>query len=92
MTEIQEQRTEERIAVREVTGIQVSWTEVERGAPGAFTLQLILDGGGGEYILRPTSVDADVLVRLLDSHRATFDRERKVLMFETRMLRSVAGT
>jgi len=31
----------------EVTQVQASWTEQERGGPGAFTVQLILDRGGG---------------------------------------------
>lgn len=80
--ESRERRTEERIAVRQVTDVQVSWTEEERGAPGAFTLQLILDGGADEYVLRTTAADAEVIVRLLQTHRASFDLERKVLMFE----------
>jgi hypothetical protein len=81
--EQREARTEERITVREVTGVQVSWTEVERAAPGAFTIQLILDRGAEEYVLRPTSSDAEVLLRLFDTNgsRAMFDLERKVLIF-----------
>jgi hypothetical protein len=76
-----EQRTEERITVRQVTDVQVSWTEGERGSPGAFTLQLILDRGADEYVLLATAVDAEVLIRLLETHRAMFDLQRKVLMF-----------
>ncbi|HEU5169025.1 MAG TPA: hypothetical protein VFU46_00735 [Gemmatimonadales bacterium] len=72
---------ERQIKVRQVTHIQASWTEQERGAPGAFTLQLILDNGAEEYVLRPNAQDADVLVKLLArSTNATFDLERKVLM------------
>jgi hypothetical protein len=75
-------RTERHIQVRQVTYLQASWTEEERGAPGAFTLQLILDNGAAEYVLRPTAEDADVLVTLFArSANATFDLERKVLMF-----------
>src|SRR5919204_6271160 len=88
MSEDQERRTEERIAVRQVTDVQVSWTEEERGAPGAFTIQLILDGGADEYVLRTTAGDADVIVRLLDTHSAMFDLERKVLVFSIDALRS----
>ncbi|MGD9890717.1 MAG: hypothetical protein AB7R89_09075 [Dehalococcoidia bacterium] len=40
-----EKRTEERIVVRQVTHVQASWTERERGDEGDFTLQLILDQG-----------------------------------------------
>ena len=77
-----EQRTERQIQVRQVTQVQASWTEAERGAPGAFTIQLILDNGADEYILRPTADDTDVLLELLQrSDHATFDLERKVLMF-----------
>jgi hypothetical protein len=77
-----EQRTGDQIQVRQVTQVQASWTEQERGAPGALTLQLILDNGVDEYILRPTADDADVLLKLFArSGSATFDLERHVLMF-----------
>ncbi|MDQ3854987.1 MAG: hypothetical protein M3281_01160 [Chloroflexota bacterium] len=77
-----EQHTEEQIQIREVTQVQASWTEQERGANGAFTIQLILDNGVDEYVLRPTADDADVLLQLLRrSDHATFDMNRKVLMF-----------
>lgn len=73
---------ERQIRVRQVTHVQASWTEQERGGPGAFTIQLILDQGAEEYVLRPNAEDADVLVKLLArSKSATFDLERKVLMF-----------
>jgi hypothetical protein len=71
-----------QIQVRQVTHVQASWTEQERGEPGAFTLQLILDHGADEYVIRPTAEDTDVLVKLLArSSNATFDVDRKVLMF-----------
>jgi len=77
-----EQNTEQQIVIREVTQVQASWTEAERGAPGAFTLQLILDNGADEYVLRPTAEDADVLLKLIKrSDKAVFDLERKVLIF-----------
>ena len=73
---------ERQIQVRQVTHVQASWTEEERGEPGAFTLQLILDHGADEYVLRPSAGDADVLVKLFArSKSATFDVERKVLIF-----------
>jgi hypothetical protein len=73
---------ERQIQVRQVTHVQASWTEEERGGPGAFTLQLILDHGADEYVLRPSAQDADVLVKLLArSKSVAFDRERKVLIF-----------
>lgn len=77
-----EERTERRIRIRQVTHLQASWTEEERGAPGAFTLQLLLDQGADEYILRPTAADAAVLLQLFDrSGGAMFDLDRKVLIF-----------
>ncbi len=77
-----EERTEHQIRIRQVTQVQASWTEEQRGGPGAFTVQLILDNGADEYILRPTADDADVILRLLKrSDTAFFDLERKVLMF-----------
>jgi len=73
---------ERQIQVRQVTHVQASWTEEERGAPGAFTLQLVLDHGADEYVLRPSADYTDVLVKLLArSKSATFDLERKVLIF-----------
>jgi len=78
----QEQKMEQQIQIREVTQIQASWTEQERGGPGAFSVQLILDNGVEEYIIRPTAEDADILLQLLQrSDHATFDLGRKVLMF-----------
>jgi hypothetical protein len=77
-----EGRAERQIKVREVTHVQASWTEQERGGAGAFTIQLILDNGAEEYVLRPSAEDADVLLKLLGrSNHATFDLERKVLIF-----------
>ena len=77
-----EQRTEETIQVRQVTNVQASWTEQERGERGAFTFLLILDQGADEYVLRPTAEDAEVLLALLQrSDGATFDLGRKVLIF-----------
>jgi hypothetical protein len=74
--------TAQRYTVRQVTDIQASWTETERGEEGKFTIQLILDNGVEEYIIQPDSDDMEPLLRLfrISSH-ATFDTERKVLMF-----------
>jgi hypothetical protein len=75
-------QAERNIQVRQVTHVQASWTEEKRGAPGSFTVQLILDNGAAEYVLRPTADDTDVLVKLFArSANATFDVDRKVLMF-----------
>jgi hypothetical protein len=80
----EERRTETQILVRQVTHVQASWTERERGAAGAFTLQLILDQGAAEYILRPDAADLEILLRLFRlSDRVAFDLSRKVLLFGT---------
>jgi hypothetical protein len=77
-----EERTEQQITVREVTHIQASWSERERGAPGAFTMQLILDNGADEYVLRPTAEDTEAILRLWNQGgNVHFDLQRKVLMF-----------
>jgi hypothetical protein len=79
---VAEQHTEQTIRVRQVTNAQVSWSEHDRGEPGAFTIQLILDNGAEEYILRPTAEDTRVQIELFE--RATtvfFDLDRKVLIF-----------
>ena len=77
-----EGRSDRQIKVRQVTHVQASWTEQERGEAGAFTLQLVLDNGAEEYVLRPSAEDTDLLVKLFArSNHATVDMERKVLMF-----------
>ena len=76
------ERTEQQILVRQVTDYQASWTEEERGEPGRFTFQLILDNGAEEYVIRPTVGDAKVIRKLLDRSDAhTFDLQRKILIF-----------
>ncbi len=82
--EQQEQQTARAHRVRQVTHYQFSWTERERGQPGTFTLQLILDHGVDEYILRPDADDVEPLRELLGGAKpVVFDLERKVLMFGT---------
>ncbi len=74
--------SERQIKVRQVTDIQASWTETERGEEGRFTVQLILDNGVEEYILQPDADDLEPMLRLFRlSDHTTFDLERKVLMF-----------
>jgi len=77
-----EQRTEQSYTIREVTHVQASWTEQERGEPGKFTIQLILDNGVDEYVLRPHADDASTLIDLFGlGIRTMFDMDRKVVMF-----------
>lgn len=73
--------TEGSIRVRQVTDVQASWTEAARGAPGDFTIQLILDNGAEEYVLHPTASDAKVMLKLFErSGTVFFDLERGVLV------------
>ncbi len=78
----QEQRTESAIMVRQVTEVHSNWNEEQRGEEGKFSLQLILDNGAEEYVIRPTNEDADVLVDLFEqTDTVYFDMERRVLIF-----------
>jgi hypothetical protein len=78
---VSEQNTEQQIQVRQVTDVQASWTEHERGEPGSFTIQLILDDGAEEYVLLPTADDAKVMMKLFQSTDAVyFDLGNKVLI------------
>jgi hypothetical protein len=79
---VAEQHTEQSIRVRQVTDAQVSWSEHNRGEPGAFTIQLILDNGAEEYVLRPTAEDTRVHIELFkQAGTVFFDLDRKVLIF-----------
>ncbi len=78
----QEQQTEAAIKVRQVTQAHANWNEEERGAPGKFSFQLILDSGAEEYAIRPPAEDADVLVELFTlTDKIYFDMSRQVLIF-----------
>ena len=77
-----EQHTEQSIMVRQVTDVHANWSEQERGAPGKFSFQLILDNGAEEYAIRPPADDADVLVELFKlTDKIYFDMSRQVLIF-----------
>lgn len=73
---------EEQILVRQVTDVHANWSEQERGAPGKFSFQLILDNGAEEYAIRPPADDADVLMDLFKMSKTIyFDMSRQVLIF-----------
>ncbi len=77
-----ERHTEQQITVRQVTDVHANWSEQERGTPGKFSFQLILDSGAEEYAIRPPAEDADVLMDLFKrSETIYFDMGRKVLIF-----------
>jgi len=78
---VAEQHTEQTIRVRQVTDVQISWTEQGRGEHGAFTVQLILDNGAEEYVLQPDAQDTKVMVELFERAKSVyFDLDRKVLI------------
>jgi hypothetical protein len=79
---VAESNTEQSILVRQVTDVHANWSEQERGAPGKFSFQLILDNGAEEYAIRPDAEDADVLVELFSlTDKLYFDMSRQVLIF-----------
>ena len=76
-----EQQTRQAIKVRQVTEAHANWNEEERGEPGKFSFQLILDNGAEEYVIRPTAEDSKVILKLLSKSKSiTFDMERGVLI------------
>ncbi len=76
-----EQHTEQQIQVRQVTDVQASYTEHERGEEGYFTLQLILDDGADEYVLQPTNEDLKVMLEIFERAQTVyFDLGNKALV------------
>ena len=77
-----ERNVEQQITVRQVTNVHANWSEQERGEPGKFSFQLILDNGAEEYAIRPPAEDSDVLLDLFKrSETVYFDLGRQVLIF-----------
>jgi hypothetical protein len=79
----QQQQTEQAIKVRQVTDVHANWSTQERGEPGKFSYQLILDDGAEEFVIRVPADDAKVLRDLFHDAQDTiyFDVEREVLIF-----------
>jgi hypothetical protein len=78
----QEQHTEQAIKVRQVTDVHANWSTQERGEPGKFSYQLILDDGAEEFVIRVPADDAKVLRDLFhDADTIYFDMQRQVLIF-----------
>ncbi len=76
-----ERNVEQQIQVRQVTDVHANWNEEERGEPGKFSLQLILDDGAEEYAIRPPAADAKVILKMLNSaENVTFDLTNKTLI------------
>jgi hypothetical protein len=83
-TPVSQPVTDDSIRVRQLSHYQFSWVAQEPGAPGVYTLQLVLDQGAWEEVLTLSADDADTLQDLLrDSHDVHYDVGRRVLMFGT---------
>ena len=79
----QEQQTARGYTIRQVTQMQPSWSEAERGEDGKFFVQLILDNGVDEYVLQPSSDDVDVILGMFEKSKHTiWDDQRKILIFD----------
>ena len=76
-----EERTREAIKVRQVTDVHGNFSEQGQGETGKFSLQLVLDDGAEEYVLRLTSEDTRTLMMMIDEAESMyFDTERGVLI------------
>lgn len=74
--------TDDSMRVRQLSHYQFSWTAGESGAPGVWTLQLVLDEGAWEEVLTLTAEDADNLQdTLTNTQHVFYDIDRRVLMF-----------
>jgi hypothetical protein len=76
--------TDDSIRVRQLSHYQFTWVAGERGAPGTWTLQLVLDEGAWEEVLTLDADDADNLQDLLSTAETVYyDIGRRTLMFGT---------
>ena len=75
------EQTEDLIHVRKVTDVHANWSAQDRGEPGKFSLQLVLDGGAEEYLVRPPAADVKALLKLLvDSESVYVDTSRGIVI------------
>ena len=58
MPKLKQPITDDAIQVRQLSHWQFSWVAGEAEAPGAFTLQLVLDQGAWEEVLTLSPIDA----------------------------------
>ena len=76
-----EERTEEAIVVRQVSEVHGNYNEEGEGQAGKFSLQLILDEGAEEYVLRVPAEDVRTLMMMVDKAESMyFDTERGALL------------
>ncbi len=84
MPSVPQPMNDDLIKVRHLNHYQFSWVAGEPGAPGTFTLQLVLDEGAWEEVLTLHADDADPLQEMLARAETVFyDIERRTLMFGT---------
>jgi hypothetical protein len=70
------------IQVRQVTNLHANWSEQGEGQDGKFSLQLILDNGAEERVIRPNADDADAMMDLIEmSDSLYFDLSNGVFLF-----------
>lgn len=76
------EKSESRIQVRQVTDVHANYSEQGEGRDGKYSLQLILDNGAEERVIRPTAEDADAMMELLERSKSLyFDLSNGVLLF-----------
>ena len=84
MAELDQPVTDDSIAVRQLSHYQFTWVAGESGAPGTWTLQLVLDQGAWEEVVTVAADDADALQDLLSTAGTVYyDVARQTLMFGT---------
>ena len=84
MPKVPQPATDDTIQVRQLSHYQFSWVAGEPGAPGTYTLQLVLDQGAWEEVLTLDPDDADNLQDMLSTASTVFyDVARRTLMFGT---------
>jgi hypothetical protein len=84
MPDVKQPVTDDSIQVRQLSHYQFSWVAGDPGAPGTWTLQLVLDQGAWEEVLTVTEDDADTLQDMLTSSSTVYyDVARRTLMFGT---------
>ena len=84
MPKVPQPATDDTIQVRQLSHYQFTWVAGEPGAPGTYTLQLVLDQGAWEEVLTLDPDDADNLQDMLSTASTVFyDVARRTLMFGT---------
>lgn len=84
MPNVKQPVTDDTIRVRQLTHYQFTWVAGEAGAPGTWTLQLVLDAGAWEEVLTVDADDADNLHDALTAADTVYyDIDRRTLMFGT---------